>query len=185
MKLITSSHAESPIALRASLALCAAAGLLLACASVLTPLGDNHYDCNRKENPQSPYCHSFKAVEESTAGAIPRSRYDETLRLSDLDRLTGIAPASAGTAAAIGSQPGSMRLPGMSGGAALGQGGAPTSAPPSLEGMPVRLGPVVQRVWVKRFVDGNDLLVGETVIYKEIMPSRWSGFEPEIGRAHV
>ena len=35
---------------------------------------------------------------------------------------------------------------------------------------------LVQRVWVKRFVDGNDLLVGETVIYKEIIGSHWQGF---------
>ena len=172
------STPPTPIARRAVFAsFAAAAGLLSGCASVLTPLGDNHYDCNRKENPQSPYCHSFKAVEESTAGAIPRSRYDETLRLSDLDRLTGIAPSSAVASAPTESQSGAPRRQRSPGAAGIGHGGAPMSSGSLPEGIPVRLGPVVQRVWVKRFVDANDLLVGETVIYKEIMPSRWSGFE--------
>ena len=144
---------------------------LQGCTSILTPLGENHYDCNRKENPQSPYCHSFKSVEASTAGPIPRSRYDETLRISEIDRLTGIAPTAPGG--------GLGNVPAASGATVSA---VPPMAPAmasaqSLEGVPVRLGPVVQRVWIKRFVDTNDLLVGDTVIYKEIMGSRWSGFE--------
>ena len=138
---------------------------LSGCASVLTPLGSNTYDCNRKENPASPYCHSFKSVEGSTAGEIPQSRFDETMRLSDLDRMTGIAPPE-------GNRPGVT--PAAPGGAA--NSAKPLARPVPLEGLPVREGPVVQRVWIKRFVDDNDLLVSDTMVYKEIIPSHWQGF---------
>ena len=46
-----------------------------------------------------------------------------------------------------------------------------------LAGAPVREGPVIQRVWVKRFVDDRDLLTENTVVYKEIRATRWSGFD--------
>jgi hypothetical protein len=32
-------------------------------------------------------------------------------------------------------------------------------------------------VWVKRFVDGSDLLTENTVVYKEIKGTRWAGFD--------
>jgi hypothetical protein len=161
---------------------------LSGCASVLTPLGSNTYDCNRKENPASPYCHSFKSVEGSTAGEIPQSRFDETMRLSDLDRMTGIAPPERGHPGAPPSAPGAQNFPTQ--GEAVGQSAASPGTPPAvaarptkplaravpLEGLPVREGPVVQRVWIKRFVDDNDLLVSDTMVYKEIIPSHWQGF---------
>lgn len=48
----------------------------------------------------------------------------------------------------------------------------------SLDGVPVRVGPVVQRVWIKRFVDGNDLITSNVVVYKEVIPNHWAGFKP-------
>ena len=146
--------------------------VLSGCTNLLTPIGHNTYDCNRKENPASQFCHSFKAVEASTSGPLPDSRYDETLRIGDVDKMTGIAPTG-------GKVP--ERLPPRAEPGAVGAIGTgefrPFNTAASLEGLPVRLGPMVQRVWIKRFVDANDLLVGDTVIYKEIMGSRWSGFE--------
>ena len=139
--------------------------LLAGCSNLLTPLGESTYDCNRKENPASPYCHSFKSVEASTSGAIPPSRYDETMRLSDFDRMTGIAPVPKSATSRDVASPAGVSVTAL-----------PLTPAGSLEGLPVRQGPVVQRVWVKRFVDGNDLLVGETVIYKEIIGSHWLGF---------
>ena len=172
---IGSSSLTRPLAIAVMAANLAGLAGLQGCTSILTPLGENHYDCNRKENPQSPYCHSFKSVEASTAGPIPRSRYDETLRISEIDQLTGIAPTAVGVGVSNGQ---SMSAVAPSSTVSVVPAMAPAmSLAPLLEGLPVRLGPVVQRVWVKRFVDTNDLLVGDTVIYKEIMGSRWSGFE--------
>lgn len=183
--------------------------VLAGCASVLTPLGQEKFDCNRSENPASPYCHSFAAVERGTTGAIPPSRFDTALRMSEHDRLTGIAPVNtpAGQAATLSTQsshglgwPDDVRS--VPAAAAGGQSstGAPTrsgsaevteqiaqiatgsaaftgdaSTARALEGRPVRQGPLVQRVWVKRFADGNDMLVSTTHLYKEILPTRWSG----------
>jgi conjugal transfer pilus assembly protein TraV len=160
---------------------------LQGCANVLTPLGENHYDCNRKENPASPYCHSFKSVETATNGELPQSRFDQAMTVSDHDKLTGIAPVATDVAATVASGGGAVVVS-----SSQGEGHPPANAPAaralvkssgvgvapkSLEGLPVRVGPVVQRVWVKRFVDENDLLVSETVIYKEIIGSHWLGYD--------
>lgn len=150
-----------------------ASALVAGCTNLLTPMGENTYDCNRKENPASPYCHSFKSVEASTNGPIPPSRYDETMRLADFDRMTGIAPVPRGE---VPSASTSSYPAGTAPAQTASHGMAAPRPSPSLEGLPVREGPVVQRVWVKRFVDGNDLLIGETVIYKEIIGSHWLGF---------
>lgn len=199
--------------LRSVLALSALA--LAGCASVLTPLGQEKFDCNRSENPSSRYCHSFAAVEKGTSGAIPPSRFDTALRMSEHDQLTGIAPVNAGvgsgnTAAiqaperpwqashnlgwpddALAAPPASAARPASGGaarpgaseiadqiaqissGVAVFNGDASTAK--ALEGRPVRQGPLVQRVWVKRYADGNDLLVSTTHVYKEILPTRWNG----------
>ena len=65
------------------------------CASMFNPIGDNKYDCNRKENPDSPYCHSFRSVERATSNDIPDSRYDQSMSIAEIDKLTGIAPVNA------------------------------------------------------------------------------------------
>ena len=154
-------------------AVAAAAVLALSgCTSLLTPLGENSYDCNRKENPASPYCHSFKAVEASTNGAVPDSRFDQLMSISEHDRLTGIAPVAPVKRI---EDNGPVTRAAASAPVAVAPSATPAAAP--LEGLPVRVGPVVQRVWVKRFVDDNDLLINETVIYKELIGSHWSGFE--------
>lgn len=141
------------------------ASLLAGCANWLLPVGESKYDCNRKENPSSPYCHSFKAVVESTNGTLPDSRYDQTVGIAELDRLAGIGDTRA--AAAISRPTAGVVLP-----ATRGSEGK-TDA---LEGRPVRKGPVVQRVWIKHFVDDDDSLVGDVKVYRELVPSHWDGF---------
>jgi conjugal transfer pilus assembly protein TraV len=154
----------------------AAVVLLQGCANALTPLGENKYDCNRKENPASPYCHSFKSVETATNGTIPASRFDEPMSVGDHDRLTGIAPVPAAKMSAhMAASQGSSTVQYAPVQPSLGI--APGAAASAIEGLPVRVGPVVQRIWVKRFVDRNDLLVGDTVIYKEVIGSHWLGFD--------
>jgi hypothetical protein len=147
-----------------------AAASLAACTNLLTPLGAEKYDCNRKEDPASPYCHSFRSVEKGTTGPLPDSRYDEVMRMSDYDRMTGIAPV------------GKARLDTPAVSATTQQPATQSAAtpseskqPPATE-VPLRIGPLVQRVWVKRFVDGNDMLISDTRVYKEIVPAHWAGF---------
>jgi hypothetical protein len=185
------------------LALAGACALAAGCTNLLTPLGTDKYDCNRKEDPASPYCHSFRSVVQGTNGPLPDSRYDEVMRLSDYDRLTGIAPpGGAGQAAPAdgperspsqrsqrapsGEQPGVMqpvlvpaRMETSPGSHRPVIASAPTPAssatqPPAP--IPVRVGPLVQRVWIKRYVDDHDMLVSNTYVYKEIVPAHWSGY---------
>lgn len=160
--------------------------LLAGCASSMNPIGEAKFDCNRKQDAKSQYCRSFKAVEASTAGEVPASRFDKEFKLSDLDRLTGISPDDARPA----STGAAVNFP-KSATAAI-----PISAPPTqrallphqvvnaetvLDGLPVREGPVVQRIWIKRFVDGRDVLTENTVVYREIKGTRWSGFDEPVG----
>ena len=137
--------------------------LLSACSSMFLPQGSEHYDCNRKENANSPYCHSFRGAESSTASTLPKTRYDETVKMSELDKLQGIEAAKPKASSTPATNNPTLALPGM-------------AKPAPIEGSPVRDGPVVQRVWIKRHVDENDMLVGDMVVYKEIQPTHWSGF---------
>jgi conjugal transfer pilus assembly protein TraV len=140
------------------------------------PIGESKFDCNRKENP-SEYCRSFKALVKSTDGPLPESRFDKEFRMSDYDRATGIAPdAAAGSMVADGAAgPGAGRLPHQR----LNPVGDPVA------GMPVRKAPVVQRVFIKRFVDENDSLQDDVVVYREVTGARWSGFEAGSQDAHA
>lgn len=141
---------------------------LAGCSSILTPLGSNTYDCNRKENPDSIYCHSFRAAEASTTGPLPPSRFDAVQSIDDYDRLTGIAPPKR-------SHP------------EPGPGSAPNLELPLLHhqegqkpipGTPVRVGPMVQRVWIKPFTDDGDRRIGATIVYREIQGTYWAGDRP-------
>ncbi|PTT93015.1 hypothetical protein DBR42_00820 [Pelomonas sp. HMWF004] len=151
--------------------LIAAVASLAGCANTFNPAGDSHYDCNRKENPDSPYCHSFRAVEEATNGAVPSSRYDEQMDIAVIDRLQGIAPVSrdgnrAGSTAAAAGSLADVQLPHQ-----LEAGELP-------DGTPVRVAPIVQRTWIAPHRDRNDVLHGEEYLHKEIAPSRWAGHPP-------
>jgi hypothetical protein len=46
---------------------------------------------------------------------------------------------------------------------------------------PVRVGPVVQRTWIKRHADSNDMFIGDVLVYKEIVPTHWAGFRRPVG----
>lgn len=138
------------------------------CGCSFNPIGESTFDCNRKENP-SPFCRSFKALVKSTDGPLPESRFDKEFRMSDYDRATGIAPDDL-TAA-------SGRSEASAGGAALLPHQQVSSAGDPVAGMPVRKAPVIQRVWIKRFVDENDSLQEDVVVYREVQGPRWTGFE--------
>jgi conjugal transfer pilus assembly protein TraV len=148
-------------------AICTAIILLGGCANSFNPVGEGKFDCNRKQDPKSPLCRSFKSVEAATAAPLPQSRFDVEFKISDYDRLNGIAPDEA---APVVQSP-NLVAPVVTN--SLPHQAKPTTLAP---GSPVREGPVVQRVWVKRFVDDRDLLTESTIVYKEIRPTKWSGF---------
>ncbi|MDN8102585.1 TraV family lipoprotein [Burkholderia multivorans] len=160
-----------------------AAAVLSGCSSIMNPIGSNTYDCNRKQDPTSIYCHSFKAVEASTNGELPDSRFDTELKFSQYDRATDIAPVGKPDAAASpirsgGGEPvvmgtGTPVVDGSTGAAPL----RPVAADGMPDGTPVRTGPVVLRTWIKHFRDDNDMLTSDTTVYKEIVPSHWAGFD--------
>ncbi len=144
--------------------LIAVALVLTGCAARMNPVGEAKFDCNRRQDAKSPHCRSFRAVDQATDAPLPASRYDQAFSIADMDRLTGISPDG-------------QKNPGLS------SGNKPISVLPhqvrndaSLAGQPVREGPVVQRVWIKRHVDGRDVLTEDTVVYREIKPTRWAGF---------
>ena len=152
--------------------------MLSACTSLLTPLGSDKYDCNRKENPASPFCHSFRSVADGTNTPMPDSRYDAAVRIADVDQLAGIAPP----AAAAGSSDGNLHVERTMASSLVASTPASARAPrqagkagPSDES-PVRVAPLVQRTWVKRHVEQGDRLVGSTYLYKQISHGHWDGF---------
>ena len=49
------------------------------------PIGENRFDCNRKDNPNA-YCRSIKALERSTQGELPETRYEKQFNMQDYDR---------------------------------------------------------------------------------------------------
>jgi conjugal transfer pilus assembly protein TraV len=161
-----------------------AATLLAGCSSLMNPIGSNSYDCNRKQDPTSIYCHSFKGVEASTNGELPDSRFDTELNLSQYDKATDIAPVGQNNVAASPIKAGAGETVHM--GSSGDEGTAPVRTTPAIQtaaadgmpdGMPVREGPVVLRTWIKHFVDGNDMLTSDTTVYKEIVPPHWAGFD--------
>jgi type IV conjugative transfer system lipoprotein TraV len=155
------------------------------CAKFFNPVGENNYDCNRKENPNSPYCHSFRSVDKATSNDVPDSRYDQNMNIADMDRLTGIAPVgetditkskttannkadTVYTTTHNSDRPVAARQD-----KEIPVFGYENSTPP--DGSPVRVGPVVQRIWIKSFPDSNDMLTSDQVVYKEIEPTHWAG----------
>ncbi|MGR9587091.1 TraV family lipoprotein [Pandoraea sputorum] len=154
-----------------ALSACALATMLSACSSAFNPIGSNTYDCNRKQDPSSIYCRSFRAVEASTNGELPDTRFDKELQFSVYDKATEIAPVTNSSQGQLKSGSGEVLTTGTGSLPHLGQ----LQTPPQ-DGAPVRVGPVVQRTWIKQFVDSNDSLIADTVVYREIVPTRWAGF---------
>ena len=145
------------------------------CAQLLTPLGAENYDCNRKENPASPYCHSFRAVADGTNTPIPDSRYDAAVKIEEADRMNGIAPSAPAGADSHAQRP--QRFDEQSD-AQHRAAPAPRQPGPLTppDGSPVRVAPLVQRTWIKRHVEQGDRLVGTTYLYKEVTRGHWQGF---------
>jgi hypothetical protein len=159
-------------------------GVLAGCTSMFTPLGSEYYDCNRKENPDSPYCHSFRSVEEGTTKPLPASRYDDPISIAALDQRVGIAPLADAASSPASTSTTPTPPSNVRGGTATAMAGnsphaaiAHTALSQPAEGTPLRAAPLVVRTWVKRHVDGDDRLISATYVYKEILPAHWTGFD--------
>lgn len=144
--------------------LIAATSVALLSGCSFNPIGESNFDCNRKEKP-SEFCRSFKALEKSTNGPLPESRFDKEFKMSDYDRATGIAPDSPGRGSDVRVDAGILPHQHVN-----------ANTEP-VAGMPLRKAPVVQRVFIKRFVDENDSLQDDIVVYREVKGARWVGFD--------
>ena len=136
------------------------------------PIGENRFDCNRKDNPNA-YCRSIKAVERSTQGELPETRYEKRFNMQDYDRAYELneiqqnksSPIYLGVETAAVKKSDSA-LPSY-----------PMGGEDVLKGAPIRVAPVIQRVYIKSYVDADDMLIQDQIIYKEIARSKWTGFE--------
>lgn len=143
------------------------------CASLFNPVGDNKFDCNRKQDPNSPYCRSFKAVEKGTEGPVPASRFDREFDLTEQDKLNKIAPDKTSDKS-IKTDPQQTRI------VSLPHLKNDADHDPSIENSAVRQAPIIQKIYINRWVDENDSLHEDTVVSREVIPTRWAGF-PAIG----
>lgn len=175
------------------------------CASLFTPIGDNEYDCNRKENPKSPYCNSFKSVDEATSESIPPTRYDVNADIRAYDEMTGIAPTESPDGGdntthsertsrdeplkdiddLVNSAKNKSKSAAMDNKKTLQEQPIeqlhPRKGTALPSGTPVRVAPTIQATWIKSFVDEDDSLIGEQTVYREITPSHWEGHEDTQG----
>lgn len=131
-------------------------------ACTFSPIGDNKFDCNRKDTPIE-YCRSVRAVLNSTDGQLPDTKYGEKFNMEDYDIATGLSDKPSATPKEIKSP---MLLPHNLDAGAL-----------SLAGAPVRQAPVIQKVYIKPFVDENDVLHEAQTAFKEVLTSKWTGFD--------
>ena len=150
---------------------------LQGCGSFFTPVGENKFDCNRRQGGNSEFCRSFKAMNKSTDAPLPDSRFDKDLSMQEFDRATGIAPEAAGAPNSSKTAPDAKKtktvvqeskVPPLTTERRADQG--------SPIARPIRIAPVVQRTWIKPFVSGQDMH-GAVLVYREIIEARWLGFE--------
>ena len=60
--------------------------LMSACS--FAPIGENKFDCNRKDAPRE-YCRNVRAVLESTEGAMPTTKYGKNFNINEYDDAVG------------------------------------------------------------------------------------------------
>jgi type IV conjugative transfer system lipoprotein TraV len=147
-------------------------GLLVAVTgagcSVFRPVGQENFDCSGKKSTD-PFCRSIRGVDRSTVGAIPDTRYDKPFDYLSYSKYHGDlddndANASEGKTNATAKVKSTNLLPHE-----IGQAG------PVIQGAPVRAAPVIQKIWVNRYVDTNDKLHQPTEIFQEVVGARWVG----------
>ena len=160
--------------------------LILVEGCSFAPVGENKFDCNRKDSPNE-YCRSIKAIERSTQGELPETRYEKEFDMHDYDRAYQLD--SKGSPALKQQTQGGKRIEVERSLSNAAQNKNPVEFPlgyplgypmgplPLLDGAPVRIPPIIQRIYIKSYVDADDVLIQDQIIYKEIAHSKWTGFE--------
>lgn len=147
-------------------------GLLLtinAGCSVFRPVGQENFDCSGKKSTD-PFCRSIRGVDRSTVGAIPDTRYDKPFDYLSYSKYHGDLDdndANEGKTNATTKVERTNLLPHE-----IGHPG------PVIQGAPVRAAPVIQKIWVNRYVDTNDKLHQPNEIFQEVVGARWVGAAP-------
>ena len=148
-----------------------------------TPIGENKFDCNRKDSPNE-YCRSIKAIDRSTQGELPETRYEKEFDMRDYDRAYELDSKKSKDDRGTFNNPKDLTT-NMTNAVRLRPQvvsntfklGYPMGPLPILEGAPIRVAPVIQRIYIKSYVDADDKLIQDQIIYKEIAHSKWTGFE--------
>jgi len=164
------------------LIMCSSQFLFVGCS--FAPIGENKFDCNRKDSPNE-YCRSIKAVERSTQGELPETRYEKEFDMHDYDRAYSLEPVNTNNkknkavkASAYEQFSKEYTNTSESRNSSNALGYSQLRFTP-IQGAPIRVAPIIQRIYIKSYVDANDVLVQDQIIYKEIAHSKWSGFEQE------
>ena len=151
-------------------------------ACSFAPIGENTFNCNRGEGINNPYCRSPKALLNSTNGDLPETKYSKSFDMNDYDQAVGYAAKPGDSSSDLGS-PGSKSSgkgsnTGSGGDLAASLGLMPHQMTGNniIEGAPVRAAPVIQRVYIKPWVDENDILHEGSLTYKEVQAAKWTGF---------
>ncbi len=130
--------------------------------SVFNPIGEDNFDCNRKSGTNPDWCHSVKSAIKSTDGNIPETDFDKTFSMEQFYREQGYVRGKSGDNPSQTSERGLLPHQVM------------RSAP--VQGAPVREAPVVMQIYIKPFVNDDDVLVQGQTVYKEVVPSKWKGY---------
>jgi type IV conjugative transfer system lipoprotein TraV len=139
-----------------------AATLISACS--FAPIGNNSFECNRKDSPAA-YCKSFKAVERSTNGTLPETKFEKPFDMNDYDAAFDLS---------VKADKDNKKDKAVAQVLPHNMGVANQAV---VDGGPVRQAPVIQRMYIKKFVDENDVLHQDQIVYKEVKGSKWAGFD--------
>lgn len=139
-------------------------GTLNGCTSIFNPIGEDNFDCNRKSGVNPDWCHSVKSAIKSTDGHIPDTDFDRTFNMEEFYRQQGYMKSGDKKSDSSSSEKIQTTLPHQV-----------ARSLPVIDG-PVREAPVVMQIYIKPFVNDDDVLVQGQTVFKEVVPSKWRGF---------
>lgn len=153
-------------------------------ACSFAPIGENSFNCNRGEGSSNIYCRSPKSVLNSTDGQIPDTKYGKSFEMSEYDVAVGYANKPGDNSNDLGTQ--TKKVSGKEGDLVTSLGLLPHQLVGNniIDGAPVRAAPVIQRVYIKPWVDENDILHEGSLTYKEVQTAKWTGFDAQAGTAN-
>ena len=154
---------------------------LLTYGCSFAPIGENKFDYNRKDSPNE-YCRSIKAIERSTQGELPETRFEKEFDMHDYDRAYSLDAKDPRDSKSHNANASNAGKPSKVSETTNHNNplGYPMGKSILTDEAPIRVAPVIQRVYIKSYVDADDILIQDQIIYKEIAHSKWTGFESGI-----